>query len=46
MTSQIKERYIIQSTLKNSTSNITSSGIYLNGQSITSQQQRMNGCCF
>lgn len=42
MTSQIKERYIVQSTLKNT---ITSSSIYLNGQSITSQQS-MKGCCF
>jgi Ras-related protein Rab-1A len=47
MTSQIKERYIIQSTLKNNTTttNITSSSIYLNGQTITSQQN-MKGCCF
>jgi len=45
MTSQIKERYIVQSTLKNTTTNITNSSIYLNGQSITSQQN-MKGCCF
>jgi len=45
MTSQIKERYIVQSTLKYTTTNITNSSIYLNGQSITSQQN-MKGCCF